>query len=76
MTKQGAGMTRATLVKKARKDIWSQGAKITKTHEAGKHKGETYDTYDTSVKGSKDDVLLIAKVNLIGNGHSDLVLGT
>jgi Rad3-related DNA helicase len=54
-------MTRAVFVKKSQKDIWSQGKKVTKTHEAGKHKGETYETYDTSVKGSKDDVLVIAK---------------
>lgn len=54
-------MTRATFVKKSQKDIWSQGKKVTRVHESGKHKGEEYTTYDTSVPANKDDVLLVAK---------------
>jgi hypothetical protein len=54
-------MARAHFVKKARKDIWSQGKEITKTHMSGKNKGNKYTTYDTSVKGDKSDTLLIKK---------------
>lgn len=54
-------MTRAKFVKRSQKDIWSHGKKVVKTHESGKHKGETYETYDTSVKGSEDDTLVVAK---------------
>jgi hypothetical protein len=54
-------MPRSHFVKKAQHDIYERGKLVKKTHSKGKHAGAEYEDYDRSLKGGKDDKVLVKK---------------